>query len=190
MEPSAGHEPEVGVLVAQAGVIGGDDHVAGEGELQSPGEGESLDDGDDGDGQFLKLEEAAVEDLDVVVEEGRLVEGGVEVEEVGPGAESPPLAPDNEGLDGLVSGQAVGCARKFFQQFQAEGVEGVGTVEGDGGDGVGAGQADVAVLQGGPPMVIQGSNRREENGGLQYTKWMVKYGRAGKTDSAPEVPPV
>jgi len=110
--------------------------VAGEGELAAAAEGDSVDGGDGGFATVFDLGE----DLLAALGDGEAGDGvgGDEAANVGAGGEGARAgAGEDDGADGGVGGERSEGLLEVVEHLGVEGVQDVGAVEGDGGDGGG-----------------------------------------------------
>jgi len=122
---------------AEAGFVAGEAEGAGEGELATAAEGDSVEAGDDGFAAALDLGE----DLLAALRDGEAGGGvgGDEAADVGSGGEGTVSgAGEQDDADGGVGGEGGEGLFEVVEHGGVEGVQDVGAVEGDGGDGVGA----------------------------------------------------
>ena len=104
-----GGQTVVGVLVSYAGLLGGNDHVTGQHQLQTPREGVALYDGDCRQGEVASsrnrrwlVDEAYPEGIDLLNEAGQpgvVVESILKSVQVRTRAEGSPLPSDHQRLD-------------------------------------------------------------------------------------------
>ena len=110
------------MLVSDPGVVSHQGHIASHHQLQATGQGKTVHYRDGREGQALDPTEQ-VDDLGQVWwQQRRIGERGLEIGEVGAGAESPSFAPYDECLDGHISAYFGHRRGQFGYQLRIQGI--------------------------------------------------------------------
>ena len=134
----AGDEAELDLRKAETGLVAGDAEGAGEGEFAATTEGYAVDGGDDRLAGTLEVGLDESEDLVATLGVGTARDGvGFgQGADVGPGGEGAiACAGEQDDANGGVSGEGGEEVLEFVEHLGVEGVEDLGAIEGDGGDG-------------------------------------------------------
>src|SRR5579883_2010689 len=123
--------------IGELGGFGGDEDIAGKGELEAAGDGKPVDGGDDRDGHRLDDGDEGVAALLV---DAALA--GAELAQVEAGAEGAAGAGDNHNVDVGRGAQLAHRGAEGGAQLVIEGVQLVGPIEGYGGDTIAAVEQD------------------------------------------------